>query len=126
MENAYEAHSLLRKQRTPDMKYFEAPMVCCRVTDRRYAKYFEKMIDNNSLFAFFFEDEGQYKAISKILPRHLNVPMRVAGRNTIPQPISSEELRQMGFDGYLSEFITGPETVVRGLNSRSYLNCIPV
>ncbi|KAM9887985.1 hypothetical protein OXX79_013228, partial [Metschnikowia pulcherrima] len=32
----------------------------------------------------------------------------------------------MGFDGYLSEFITGPETVVRGLNSRSYLNCIPV
>ncbi|QBM88742.1 Chromosome segregation ATPase [Metschnikowia aff. pulcherrima] len=126
MENAYEAHSLLRKQRTPDMKYFEAPMVCCRVTDRRYAKYFEKMIDNNSLFAFFFEDEGQYKAISKILPRHLNVPMRVAGRNTIPQPILLEELRQMGFDGYLSEFITGPETVVRGLNSRSYLNCIPV
>ncbi|OBA23318.1 putative structural maintenance of chromosomes protein [Metschnikowia bicuspidata var. bicuspidata NRRL YB-4993] len=126
MDNAYEAHSLLRKEKTPDLKYFEAPVVCCKVTDRRYAKYFEKVIDNNSLFAFFFDHEMNYQKASKLLPRNLNVPMRVVSGSLPQQPMSLSELKRLGFDGYLSEFFTGPDAVLKGLNQRSFLHCIPV
>lgn len=127
MENAYNAHILLRKeQRNLKVKYYEAPIVSCRVTDQKYAKYFEKVIDNNSLFAFFFDSEDQYRRVSSVIPKDMNIPMRVVPNSPLNQPMPVERLRQLGFDGYLSDFITGPDTVIRGLMHRSFIHCIPV
>lgn len=123
LENAYKAHVHLRAQKLP---FHEAPVISCRVTNPVYAKYFEKVIDNNSLFALFFESESQYQAVLTSLPREVNVPMRVVPRTSLQQPMSSEKLRLLGFDGYLSEFLTGPDAVLQGLNHRSFLHCIPV
>lgn len=127
MEHSYKAHRFLRQEKkSHNLKYFEAPIVSCHVTDQKYAKYFEKVVDNNSLFALFFEKEEHYREVSKLVPREMNVPMRVAPDAKIPQPMPVERLRLMGFDGYLSDFIRGPEVVIRGLNQRSFLHCIPV
>lgn len=127
LHQSYKAHAFLRKERkNSGFKYYEAPVVSCRVTHQKYAKYLEKVVDNMTLFALFFDSEEEYLKISAALPRDINAPMRVAG-GRYPQPsMSLEELKLWGFDGYLSEFITGPETVIRGLKSRSFLHCIPV
>lgn len=127
MENAYKAHILLRKERKNiGIKYQEAPIVSCHVTQQKYAKYLEKVVDNNSLFALFFDNESQYQKVSAAIPKHLNIPMRVVPNAPLPQPMPVERLKQLGFDGYLSDFITGPDTVIRGLKHRSFLHCIPV
>lgn len=127
MENAYNAHILLRKERKNlDVRYHEAPIVSCHVTHQKYAKYFEKVVDNNSLFALFFDNEEQYRKVSHAIPRNLNIPMRVVPNAPLQQPMPVERLKQLGFDGYLSDFITGPDTVIRGLKHRSFLHCIPV
>lgn len=127
MENSYNAHILLRKEKKNlGVRYNEAPIVSCHVTHQKYAKYFEKIVDNNSLFALFFDSEEQYQKVSAALPKNMNIPMRVAPNTPLQQPMPVERLRQLGFDGYLSDFITGPDTVVRGLKHRSFLHCIPV
>lgn len=127
MEHSYRAHSFLRKEkREQDLKYYEAPIVCCRVTHQKYAKYFEKVVDNNSLFSLFFANEQDYQKVSSVLPKDINVPMRVVANGSLTSPMPVEKVKKLGFDGYLSDFITGPEAVVKGLNARSSLHSIPV
>lgn len=127
MEHAYKAHTFLRKEKEKhDLQYHEAPVVCCRVTHQRYAKYFEKIVDNNTLFSLFFSNEQDYRKVSSVLPKDINVPMRVVANSTVRPPMSVENLKKLGFDGYLSDFITGPDAVIQGLNNRSSLHCIPV
>lgn len=127
LENAYRAHVFLRKERkAQNLRYYESPIVSCRVTDKRYAKSFEKVIDNNSLFALYFDTEEDYQKVSAALPKDINVPMRVVSKAPLSTPMSSEKLRLLGFEGYLLEFLVGPEPVIQGLKHRSYLHCIPV
>lgn len=127
MEHSYRAHSFLRKaKKEQDLHYYEAPVVCCRVTHQKYAKYFEKVVDNNSLFSLFFANEENYQKVSSVLPKDINVPMRVVANATVNQPMPVEKLKKLGFDGYLSDFITGPDAVIKGLNNRSSLHCIPI
>ncbi|KAF3988211.1 hypothetical protein FT663_03525 [Candidozyma haemuli var. vulneris] len=128
LENTYKAHLLLRKERrNHGLKFYEAPVVSCHVTNPRVAKCFEKVVDNNSLFALYFDSEEDYQKVSQVLPRELNVPMRVASNeDTPPSPLPVSVLHKYGFDGYLSDFVDGPKTVVKALKHRSQLHAIPV
>jgi hypothetical protein len=48
--------------------------------------------------------------------RGIKVNCRVRNLQNLPkenrQPYSHEELRSMGFDGYLSDYVTGPEELI--------------
>lgn len=128
LQNTYKAHQLLRSERRKQgLKFYEAPVISCHVTDQKYAKHFEKVIDNNSLFAFFFDAEAEYKKVSQLLPRELNVPMRVVPEDEPAPPVlSTSEIKRFGFDGYLGEFISGPPSVLKALKQRSQIHTIPV
>lgn len=126
MEMSYKAHSTLRAEKSYAFKYFEAPVISCRVTDGRFAKYFEKIVDNMSLFALFFETNQQYQEVSTFLPKEINVPMRVLSQKEPEDRLSREQLKQFGFDGCLSDFVTGPEPIIRGLKQKCFIHMIPV
>lgn len=129
LENTYKAHVLLRRERRiHGFRFYEAPVVSCQVKDSRMAKYFEKVVDNNSLFALYFESEHEYQKVSEFLPRELNVPMRVISDDDItqPPPIPPSTLKQFGFEGYLADFIEGPSAVLKSLNQRALMDSIPV
>lgn len=128
LESTYKAHLWLRKERrTHGLKFYEAPVVSCHVTNQKVAKSFEKVVDNNSLFALFFDSEAEYQKVSQILPRELNVPMRVVSNEETPQsPVPVSVLREHGFDGYLSDFVDGPPSVVKALKQRSQIHAIPI
>lgn len=127
MEMSYKAHLLLRREKqTKGLKYYEAPIISCRVTDVRFAKYFEKIVDNMSLFALYFENDQRYQEVSAILPKDLNVPMRVLSRREPDDKLPRDQLKRLGFDGCLSDFVTGPEPVVRALKQKCFIHMIPV
>lgn len=127
LTNAYRAHVFLRKEKKNlGLRYYEAPIVSCRVTHQKYAKYFEKLVDNNTIFALFFDNEADYQKVSAALPKDINVPMRVVSGRTDMPPMDLNQIRQMGFDGHLSDFLTGPEVVLQGLKQRSMIHQIPV
>lgn len=125
--NSLEAHKLLRKQYpTLQGKYFECPVVSCEIKDNRYAKYIEKIIDNNTLWGFSFDKRQNYDEINNIVFKKYNVPMRVTSAPALRSRIRPESLKDFGFDGYLSDFISGPPQVLNMLNEVSNLNNIPV
>lgn len=127
MEMSYKAHLLLRREKqTRELKYYEAPIISCRVTDVRFAKYFEKIVDNMSLFALYFENDQLYQGVSTILPKDLNVPMRVLSRREPDDKLPRDQLKRLGFDGCLSDFVTGPEPVIRALKQKCFIHMIPV
>lgn len=127
MENSYITHRLLRvEKKSQNFKYFEAPIISCRVTDLRFAKYFEKLVDNMSLFALYFENEEQYQGVSSFLPKDLNVPMRVLSSKMPDDKLPRDQLKKLGFDGCLSDFVTGPEPVIRALKQKCFIHMIPV
>lgn len=126
VENSHGAHFKLRDKRDYHGKYFDAPVVSCAVTDKAYAKYVEKVIDNSTLYAIFSKDRRDHDEISKFVFSEFNTPMRICSRSEIRQPMSSEDVRKLGFDGYLSDFITGPPELVESLKQISKLHLIPV
>lgn len=127
LAESYKAHVFFRqKKKQLGLKYFEAPVVSCQVTDPKYAKYLEKVIDNNSLLALFFANEDEYNKLRNATEDGITFSGRVVGGSPKPPLMSREELIRMGFDGYLSDFVKGPSVVLQGLNLRSQLNSIPV
>lgn len=124
MEKAYNA--LLHLRNRPQFKgqYEEAPVVSCDVTDRKYAKYVEKVIDNNTLFSLICPNKAAFDAVSKEVSSY-RVSLRTTSE-TRASPVPKERLKEYGFDCYVSDFLTGPATVLNCLNSQNYLNSIPV
>lgn len=127
-DEAYAAHRRLRSNPDHQNQYFEAPVVSCNVTDVNYAPAIEKVIDNNSLFAFTVTSQRNLDFLSKFSEENnINTPIRLV--NSVIDPIatcSREELRSYGFDGFLSDFITGPKEVLSMLYNTSKLHTIPI
>lgn len=126
VENSHGAHFKLRRESEYQGRYFDAPVVSCAVTDKAYAKYVEKVIDNNTLYSIFSKNRAEHDKISEFVLSEFNTPMRICSRSEIRQPMSSEEVRKLGFDGYLSDFVTGPPELLESLNQTSKLHLIPV
>lgn len=127
-DEAYEAHRRLRSNSKSQGRYFEAPVVSCNVTNVNYAAAIEKVIDNNSLFAFTVTSQADLDFLSRFSEENnSNTPIRLV--NSIINPTATynqQELRSFGFDGYLSDFITGPKEVLSMLYNTSKLHTIPV
>lgn len=128
LTNTFGAHRLLRKNYLPEYrgKYFEAPVVSCEISDKRYCKYLEKVIDNNTLLCLSFNNKQYYDEVNKIVFQKYNAPMRVITKQAPQSKIPVGDIKKFGFDGYLSNFISGPVEVLNMLNEISKLNQIPV
>lgn len=126
LENAYQVHIFLRKK--PELKqfYLEAPVVSCNVKDGRYAKYVEKVIDNNTMLSVTISDQSAFNKISETLFPKYNAPLRLANETSSSGQMSKEELDSYGFECYLSDFISGPPDVINMLKAISKIHLIPV
>lgn len=125
IDNVFNAHMYLRTQADFKDRYFEAPIISCDITEKKYAKFIEKVIDANTLFAFTLSDASSYDALSNLLFSKFNAPVRLTKPLKNPS-VPREKLSSFGFDGYLSDYITGPKDVLNMLNVISKLDMIPV
>ncbi|KAG5421014.1 SMC5 [Candida metapsilosis] len=127
-DESFKAHRKLRNMSNSNLTYFEAPIISCNVTDKSIAPAMEKIIDNNTLFAFTTTTGEAYDRLSRFSKdTKLNIPLRKVDDNEVPRVrYSKQELRNFGFDGYLSDFITGPKEVLQMLYNTAKIHTIPV
>ncbi|CAK9436282.1 uncharacterized protein LODBEIA_P08400 [Lodderomyces beijingensis] len=127
-DESLKAHQMFRDIQDLQGKYFEAPVVSCNVTERIFASAIEKVIDNNSLFAFSTTSDEGYELITQISRENRsNTPLRKLADIQIPKPdISHEKLQALGFEGYLLDYISGPQAVLSMICKSSKLHTIPV
>ncbi|KAG7192157.1 Structural maintenance of chromosomes protein 5 [Scheffersomyces spartinae] len=125
----YQVHSKLRQISNKNWNYYEAPILSCQVSSKLYARYIEKVVDNNSLQAVVFDNSLDFEKGSSMIQRISNFPRRLVGKvsslNQTAALPSLEMVKNFGFDGYLSDFINGPEPVIRMLKENAKLDQIP-
>lgn len=127
-DESFRAHLDLRKVAELQGKYYEAPVISCNVTDKALAPALEKIIDNNTLFAFTVTSNEGYAALTHYSQqRKSNTPLRQLTEVRIPtSELTGDKLSSLGFDGYLIDYIKGPSAVLSMLCKVSKLHMIPV
>lgn len=127
-DESLKAHRKLRGETNFRGAYFEAPVISCNITDKSIAPAMEKIIDNTTLFSFTTKSQDGYDKLSRFAKEtRINIALRMVDNDELPRPhYSKQELRSFGFEGYLSDFITGPKEVLSMLCNTSKIHTIPV
>ncbi|CDO95694.1 unnamed protein product [Kluyveromyces dobzhanskii CBS 2104] len=107
-------------------KIFEPPILSISANDAIYAAYLHSCVDFHTSTALTMINRHAYDTFSTELVHKFNVNIRELSNQPIEPPMSREELRRFGFEGYLIDFIKGDENVLKMLCQQQKIHMIPV
>lgn len=112
----------------PEMmsKVLEPPIMAVSVTNPRMAPYLAQCVDYNTCKAFTIIDSQTYELFSNDILKQFKVNLRELTYTDLTPPMPIDELKSLGFDGYLSDFVTGDSRVINMLSQFSKIHMIPV
>jgi len=122
---------LLENQDKFEKEVFGPPIVTCSVTDSRYADAVESLLQRNDLSAFTVQTRNDFRTMQKMAIKEMGLHDITLKTSSAPlsamrSPVTDEEIRRLGFDGWAKDFITGPEPVIASLCSENRLHQTPV
>lgn len=112
----------------PEMadKVLEPPIMSVSATDPRTASYLSTCVDFNTSIAFTVVDSESYNKFSNQILQNHSVNLRELASTETRPPFPTDMIRKMGFDGYLSDFISGDSRVIKMLCQQHRVHTIPV
>ncbi|KAJ4381394.1 Structural maintenance of chromosomes protein 5 [Didymella sp. IMI 355093] len=126
---AWEWFKANRAQLPLKGEVYGPPILTCSLTDPRYADALESQMRLGDAIAFTFTNKDDQQLLlteftSKDRLSLHNVYLRTSPKplSAFPPPVPNADLTQYGFDGYLRDYITGPEAVVAMLCDNIKLN----
>lgn len=104
------------------------PAVCVlNVTDDAYADMMNSIISRNTAIALTYTDESAVRVLGKFVTSSLGLnSFVISGAPLSRPPVSPSELRNLGFDGYASDFLEGDEHVKKMVVEKNRLHMTPV
>jgi hypothetical protein len=124
-------HWVLENQDKFDKPVHGPALIECSVNDPKYADAIESLLQKNDFLAFTTQSIQDFRTLQKAL----NVELKlhdVSIRNcTTPlsdlrPSISDVEMRDLGFDGWAKDYLTGPEPVIAMLCNEQFLFRTPI
>lgn len=106
-------------------------LIECSVTDPKYADAVESLLQRHDFLAFTTQSLGDFRKLQKAL----NVELKlhdISIRNCttklsdLKPSISDAEMRDLGFDGWAKDYLTGPEPVIAMLCNEQFLFRTPI
>ena len=107
-------------------KIFEPPILSIAAKSQTYAAYLASCVDFHTSMSLTMLDKETYDQFSEDIVSKFKVNIREVSNQTTEPPMSREELRKYGFEGYLVDFIDGEENVIRMLCQQQKIHMIPV
>jgi chromosome segregation ATPase len=109
---------------------FAPPVVSCSVKDSRYANAIESSIQRTDLIAFTVTNRDDFKKLQTALLSSTeglglsDIVIKTANLKLShwQHPVQSDRLQELGLDGYLVDYVEGPETVLSMLCDASRLH----
>ncbi|QGA19542.1 hypothetical protein EYB26_007231 [Talaromyces marneffei] len=114
-----------------DKTVYGPALIECSVNDSKYADAIESLLQKNDFLAFTTQSIKDFRTLQKAL----NVELKlhdVSIRNcTTPlsdlrPPVSDGEMRDLGFDGWAKDYLSGPEPVIAMLCNEQFLFRTPL
>ena len=105
-----------------EQRVFGPPIVECSVKDVRYVDMIESSFNSNDFICFTVQTRGDFKKLQRQLHHEMGLSQitirtMTGGLQNFPPPISEEECKRYGFDGFALDFMSGPEPVLAMLCS---------
>lgn len=116
----------IRGRKEMQGKVLEPPIMTISVKDPSYAKYLAQCVDYNTTRALTMVDDRAYEAFANEILERFAVNLRELSNAEITHPLPEEQIRELGFEGYVSDFVTGSPDIFRMLCQFSKINMIPI
>ncbi|KAL2183391.1 SMC5-like protein [Thermothelomyces heterothallicus CBS 203.75] len=95
---------------------FGPPMLTCSVKDKRYTDLVQSILQTDDFLCFTAQTREDHKKLSDQFYRTMGLSVTIRSCFTpysaFKPPLPREELSRLGFDGYVSDFLDGPEPVL--------------
>ncbi|KAJ5670631.1 uncharacterized protein N7477_005994 [Penicillium maclennaniae] len=130
--DSYKAYQwMVDNQDKFENEVFGPPLITCSVTDPKYANAVESLLQKTDFTAFTAQNRNDFRTMQRIFIREMglhDITLKTSSAplSSMKAPVSNEELRRLGFDGWAKDFITGPEPVIASLCSENRLHQTPV
>ena len=100
-----------------DKPVFGPPIVECSIKDPRYVNLIEGIFSNTDFTCFTMQSREDFNKLhhqlyNRMRLSQINIRTMTGGLSNFQPPISEEETRRYGFDGWALDFINGPEPVL--------------
>ncbi|KAL3234489.1 Structural maintenance of chromosomes protein 5 [Nakaseomyces bracarensis] len=116
----------LRSEADAKNSVLEPPVLTISAIHKDFAPYIAQCIDYNTSKAFTLLNDTAYNTYGRELLKRFTANTRQLTRRVNRPPMSKEELRKLGFEGYLSDFIKGDKNVIQMLCEFQGIDQIPV
>ncbi|AEY96644.1 FAEL337Cp [Eremothecium gossypii FDAG1] len=112
----------------PEMKgkVLEPPIVAIKAPNERIASYLTTCIDWHTSISLTMVDSASYREFNDTILKNFQVNLRELANTETSYPYPLEYIRQLGFDCYLSDFVTGDPAVLQMLKEQQRIHTIPV
>ncbi|KAK7969351.1 hypothetical protein PG988_008424 [Apiospora saccharicola] len=105
---------------------FGPPMLNCSLKDKRYSDLVQSMLARNDFLCFVTQTRKDHQKLSDQFYKEmkLRVTIKTCGNKLeeFKSPMSAEEARQLGIDGFAIDYIDGPSPVLATLCSDKRLH----
>lgn len=113
-----------------EQEVFGPVAVTCSVTDPKYADAVESLLQLNDFLAFTTQSKNDFRTLQRAFRendfRDVSIKTCRTPLDSVRAPISNEELRRLGFDGWAMDFLSGPGPVIASLCMENGLNQTPI
>lgn len=131
-KDTYRAYQwLLQNGDKFEKEVFGPPIVTCSVSDPKYADIIESLFQKGDFLAFTVQTRNDFRTmqrelIGKMKLHDVHMKTCSVGLEGLRSPASHEQLRALGFEGWASEYLSGPDPVLAMLFSENRLHQTPV
>lgn len=100
-----------------EKQVYGPPIVECSVKDPRFVDLVEGVFTKTDLMCFTVQTRSDFKKLHSQLHQHMglveiNIRTMTGGLDNFRPPISEEERKRYGFDGWALDYMIGPEPVL--------------
>ncbi|KAH8662344.1 structural maintenance of chromosome complex subunit SmcA [Xylariales sp. PMI_506] len=109
-----------------EKEVFGPPMLTCSLRDERYSSLIQSMLQQNDFLCFTTQSKSDHKKLSEQF--YTNMGLSVTIRTCLSElqsfrsPMSAEEVRRLGLDGFAIDYLEGPEPVLAMLCAEKFLH----
>jgi hypothetical protein len=109
---------------------FGPPMLTCSVKDKRYTDLVQSMLQADDFLCFTAQTKEDHKKLSDQFYSKMGLSVTIrscfTAYSAFQPPLPKEELPNLGFDGYVNDYLEGPEPVLAMLCSEKRLHASAV
>ncbi|RAL11041.1 DNA repair ATPase SMC5 [Aspergillus homomorphus CBS 101889] len=130
-QDSVKAYQWVRENQARfEKEVFGPPTLTCSVKDPKFAHALESLLQRTDFTAFTTQTRNDFRTLQKALVelRLSDVSIRTCSipLDRLRPSMSDAQIRELGFDGWASDFLNGPDPVVAMLCSENRLHQTPI